>query len=346
MNYEHFHHTNKDVFLVSMHQEKQPYFSQLMIEGGKKQLHQRKKILVICNKKWFSSWLLCQECWHIPKCSQCDVSISYHKTEDWSMFWLCCICKRIYEVISSCPTCHTKKIWFYGIGIQKAATLLREIRWFPVLEVTSQKANSLPKIQKIKSDLHAHQVVIWTSLLAHPSQDVFFDLIIFLEADKGLQIPDFTATEQTFRFLYETIQKHPTKNIIVQSYNTDHYAIRAACSLAKESFREQENTVRKTHNYPPFAELCIILYKHETEKHLHTKISAVYQELLFLQQKYDATHIEIHTTPPLVYKMFGKYRYNIICKGKNLRQFMDIVIPKLNLLKRGFKVDRDAQSIV
>jgi hypothetical protein len=56
--------------------------------------------------------------------------------------------------------------------------------------------------------------------------------------------------------------------------------------------------------------------------------------------------LEIYSTPPLIYKMFGKYRYNIILKGKEVRNFMDIVYTKLNLNTKGFKINWEADTIV
>ena len=56
--------------------------------------------------------------------------------------------------------------------------------------------------------------------------------------------------------------------------------------------------------------------------------------------------LEIYSTPPLIYKMFGKYRYNIILKGKDLRNFMDIASTKLRMPSKGFKIDRQAESII
>jgi hypothetical protein len=138
-----------------------------------------------------------------------------------------------------------------------------------------------------------------------------------------------------------------------------------------------DNKFRQENNYPPFAELCVILYKNDIEETMFTKVDTLHKELLYLKEKYivrpnedtkflesfrkvelmppilDAsisnemqkletskterrglTDIEIFSTPPLIYKMFGKYRYNVILKGKQVKEFMDIVYPKLNLAKK------------
>jgi len=84
--------------------------------------------------------------------------------------------------------------------------------------------------------------------------------------------------------------------------------------MSKEKFYAQDNIFRQVNHYPPFGELCVILYKNEIEESLFTKVDTLHKDLLYLKEKYQLKNIEIYSTPPLVYKMFGKYRYNIILK--------------------------------
>lgn len=162
----------------------------------------------------------------------------------------------------------------------------------------------------------------------------------------GLNIPDYNASEKNFYFLYEAFLKHHCQNFVVQTMNPDHHSIRSACKMKKSDFFAIENTFREEHSYPPYGELCLILYKDEIEQKLFNKVDQLYKELLYLQQKYQLQDLEIYTTPPLIYKIFGKYRYHIVLKGKEVRNFMDIVYSKLQLHKKDFKVNRMAESMV
>ena len=368
MNYELFHHKDKlvdqhtvtkKIFLVDMKRENQPFFSELTEKWLQKYYHQHKKIAIILNKKWLSSGHGCQKCGHIPHCHQCDIPIAYHKIDQskrWKVWtfseivWLCQICKTQYEPEKTCSQCWSPNIKEYGLGIQKVGEILQQQHNMKSLIVDTQSANSPKKVERLYAHVHEHgwpyPVIIGTSLLTIPLAWYQFDLIIFLNADIGLHIPDFTAQERTFLQLYETFIKHTTQQFIVQTLNPDNETIRDACRLNFPWFYEREWLFRKEHDYPPYAELCVLHYKNEIEDKLYNKIHAIYQELLFLQKKYQMDDIAIYTTPPLIYKMFGKYRYQIILKGKNLRQFTDIIFSKLNLTKRWFKVDRNAHSIV
>lgn len=350
MNYERFDHdrqgAKKSIFLVNMTKEITPYFSQLAVDGIEKYLKQGKKIWILVNKKGYSGWIICHDCGHIPKCKNCDVSISYHKIESGETIGLCHICKTQYNVPTTCPLCHGDKIKEFGLWAQKVAEYIKNEFGKDSVIVSSENVRSPNKIAKIQEEINTHQIIIWTSLLATPPKNIQFDLIIFLNADLGLNIPDYTSAEKNFYFLYETFVKHTTANFIVQSFNPDQYSIRNACRMSKEKFYEEDNVFRKVNGYPPFGELCVILYKNEIEESLYTKVDTLHKDLLYLKEKYQITDLEIYSTPPLIYKMFGKYRYNIILKWPSVRQFMDIIFTKLNLTKKGFKVDWMAESIV
>ena len=371
MNYERFDHTTqwikKSIFLVNMTKELDYHFSQLAIQGLEKYLAQGKKIGILVNKKGYTGGIICHDCGNIPKCKNCSVSISYHKLVSWETIGLCHICKTQYNVPTTCPNCHSSKIKEFWLGTQKVAEYLKNEYNQDALIIESATVNSPNKIAKLFEKIWVKnntnevsklreanyakgklpvQIVIWTSLLTTPIHWYNFDLIIFLNADLGLNIPDYTSAERNFYFLYEAFVKHPTANFIVQSFNPDQYSIRSACQMSKEKFYEQDNVFRKANGYPPFGELCVILYKNEIEESLYTKVDTLHKDLLYLKEKYQLKDIEIYSTPPLIYKMFGKYRYNIILKWPNVRQFMDIIYTKLNLAKKGFKVDWMAESIV
>ena len=350
MNYEKFEHKDKNIFLVNMTKELNPYFSESVQRGIEKQLGLGKKIAILVNKKGYAQGLICQSCGHIPQCTKCSVSISYHKILSGEMIGLCHICKTQYTMPTTCPDCKSKKIKDFGIGTQKVAEFLQQEYHIDPVIIESETVNSPNKIAKIvemlKSKKSWGQIVIGTSLLCTPIKDYPFDLVIFLNADLGLNIPDYTSAEKNFYFLYEAFTKHPTKDFIVQSFNPDHYSICNACKMDPQGFFQEDSIFRQEHGYPPFTELCVILYKNEIEQAMFAKVDMLYKELLYLKEKYGLQNIEITSTPPLIYKMFGKYRYNIIVKWPQVKEFMDIVYPKLKLASKGFKVDRMAESIV
>lgn len=350
MNYEQFSHTingkEKSIFLVNMTQEVEPFFSTLAQRGIGKYLRQGKRVGIIVGKKGYSSGIICHDCWFVPQCKKCSVSISYHKMDNGDQVWLCHICKTQYNLPQTCNHCHGNNIKWYGMGTQKVQEYLLKEFGAQSLIIESETANSTNKIKKLMDQLHQNPVLIWTSLLTTAIPSYSLDLVVFLNADIGLSIPDYNVGEKNFNLLYHTFLHHHNAQFVVQTFNPEQYSIRRACKLDQEGFWKEENEFRKDHKYPPFADLCVLLYKNEIEEKVFSKVDKLHKELLYLKEKYQLHNLEIYSTPPLIYKIFGKYRYNIILKGPDLKNFMDIVYTKLNLIGRNFKVDWNADSIV
>lgn len=343
MNYELFDHWEKRIFLVDMTKEPDYIFSEIAKSWLCKYIKQWKKIWILVNKKWFSGWIFCKKCWFVPKCDKCSVSIGYHKINEQKV-WLCHICKTQYNYPNKCEHCWSTEIIEFGIWTQQIAEIIQnEFNINPIL-IESEKANSINKINEILA--YNWQVYIWTSLLNSPIKWINFDLIMFLNADLWLNIPDYSAAKNNFQFLYDTFTCHECKNFIVQTYNPENYSIRNACKIDKEWFEKKDNEFRQINKYPPFTDVCVLMYKNEIEERLYNKVDNLYRELLYLKEKYMMNDLEIYTTPPLIYKIFWKYRYNIILKWKNLRNFMDIVYTKLKINQNWFKVDWNAESLI
>ncbi len=344
MNYELFKHKNKWIFLVDMRRETDYIFSEITKASLKKQIKNNKKIWIIVNKKWFSNGIFCQKCGYVPKCNRCDVNISYYKINE-NKIGLCNICKTQYNFPLECPHCHSAEIKEFWIGTQRIAEYIQTEYKVKTVIIDADTTRSQKKIKEILEQKDI-QIYIWTSLLNTPIKWVELDLIIFLNADIGLNIPDYSAAKNNFHFLYDTFTSHTCKNYIVQTFNPEVYSIRNACKMDKELFTIEDNQFRKKNLYPPFSDVCVISYKDEIEEKLFNKIDIMYKDLLYLKDKYQMNNLEIYTTPPLIYKMFNKYRYNIILKWESLRNFMDIVYTKLRINQKRFKVDRNTENII
>jgi primosomal protein N' len=187
----------------------------------------------------------------------------------------------------------------------------------PVMTIDASIANSPNKIKKLLTNLsgnHAPQVIIATSLLTSPPKVRTPDLIVIVSADMGLHIPHYAASWDNFCFLRNSIQNYPTQHFILQSFNSNHASIHLACKGDEDEMKMITMTKRYEQQYPPFTQMCALMYKHEIEERLHTTANKLYQELMYLRDQYKMKDLEIYATPPMIYRMFGKYRYNIILK--------------------------------
>ena len=339
MNYIQYTQWDQNIFLVNMTREISRPFSDLMTKWITKFIQQWKKILIINNKKWWSTWRMCHDCGHVPHCTQCDIPIAWHKDPTHQdLFWICHICKTHYPESQTCDTCDSQEISLYGMWNQQLLEEVRSLWKIEPLLVDAWLANSKNKISKLHQSLDT-QVLIWTSLLSTPPHWRTPDMVCLVQADTWLHSPHFAARYNNFLFLHDCISHYSQADILMQSYDVDEQSIIAACTWDIQTLLSAERYRRQERNYPPYVQMCVIMYKHEIEASLYTKVHKLYQELLYLREKFDLSDIEIYETPPTIYKMFGKYRYHIILKGPWLREFMDIAYSKLKIPQRWCKID-------
>jgi primosomal protein N' (replication factor Y) (superfamily II helicase) len=243
---------------------------------------------------------------------------------------------------------------FFGTGLQKIQEYIGGA--FPgvaTITIDATTVSSLPKISRVSQELGGGQFAAWssvpqcviaTSLLQVPPRDWKPDAVIVIRADSSLGVPDWKVAEHAYSMLTATIAAYHCP-IIVQSYNVEHHAIRAACAQKPEMFWAKETAFREAHGYPPHGELAVILYKHEIEKTMFTRVNKLYQELLFCAER-DGWKGEVFATPPLVYKVYDKYRYHIVLQGTDVRDLLDKVFVELRMRERGFKVDRMPEGLL
>lgn len=157
------------------------------------------------------------------------------------------------------------------MGTQKLAQILKENYNAESLIVESETVSSLNKINKLKAEFWAfveqgRNPALNRNIIFNNAFIRRFWFVSNFDADIGLHVPDYNASEKNFYFLYEAFLKHKCLNFLVQTMNSDHYSIRSACKMSKSDFYAVENAFREQHLYPPYWELCLILTKMRLNK--------------------------------------------------------------------------------
>jgi primosomal protein N' len=351
MQFIRFERGDHSVYTVDMTKEHHR-LSELAHKSIEKALRLGRRVLVLGARKWYAWGHMCTSCGNVPQCAHCDVPIAFHKIDSDAslahhegLIWLCHICKTQYPPLVRCQQCHSDAVEYYGYGIQQIAEFITETFGLQPSIVDNSHVNSPTKLTKTLALLADSQIVVATTLLSLPPADIVFDVVIVLQADMWLNNPNFHATWQHFTWLYTLVQDYPHTHIVLQTHLPDHPWILAAASQNVELMRTYELEKRLHHHYPPYGEFCILLYKHEIEERLFGSVHKLYQELLYLKESLQV-EVSIYATPPLVYKMFGKYRYTIILTWPSIRSFVERAYTQLRIRSRWFKVDRDPRQIV
>lgn len=126
---------------------------------------------------------MCQECGHVPTCTRCDIPIAFHQTTSDNIIGLCHICKQQYPHQTTCSSCASERIEFFGQGTQQIAEYIHSTRGRSAYIIENTNVNSPTKIKRTLQELREQKVIIGTPLLAQPPRDLHVDVLIVLHTD-------------------------------------------------------------------------------------------------------------------------------------------------------------------
>ena len=243
--------------IVSIVDMKSPYPSELLsdqlIQSIQDRLKVKHPVLLLLNRRGYSTALLCRDCAYVLRCSRCAVALVHHRKV---LRLICHYCGTKKEAPSHCPSCKGRRLGGVGIGIEQAEHSLQKL--FPqarILRIDRDHQGSKSRIADIY--LGTDQILRWTD---RPQTD----LIGVLDADTALHLPDFHAPEQTFQSLYRLLSEETALNkkrpheIIIQTRFPEIPCIAWAKNKDPDHFYSRELLERKSLGYPPYMNLGTI----------------------------------------------------------------------------------------
>ncbi len=258
-------------------------FSRKLKEQMEERLAKGEQIMLFLNRRGYAGTVSCRACGEGMKCPHCDVSLTFHKGGK----LLCHYCG--YETMQPklCPACGSKYIGLFGTGTQKVEeAVLREFPEAKVLRMDADTTKNKDGHEKIveafaKGDA---QVLIGTQMIVKGHDFPKVTLVGIIAADLSLYAGDYRAAERTFCLLAQAAgragrDKLPG-NVVIQTYQPEHYSIVTASTEDYEGFFEQEMAYRRLLRYPPVTHVLAILIQGEAEaeaKAAATRIAGVLQ---------------------------------------------------------------------
>lgn len=254
-------------------------FSPDLTDALRVALRQGEKAMLLLNRRGFAPFIRCRKCGEVYTCSQCQLSFTYHKDRKFR----CHRCDVTLDMHHTCPHCKANQLTFEGLGIQKAETELR--RLFPDAVIYRLDRDIAPTAKKMEAILKQFrsdgQILIGTQLIAkgHHFEDV--TVVGVLGIDTILNLPDFRSPERAFQLLSQVAGRsgrgRKTGEVIIQTFEPEHYAIRYAAAHDYAGFYESELHFREKLGYPPFSRLIniIVSSKFETAVIKYFKTAAV-----------------------------------------------------------------------
>lgn len=296
-----------------------------LIDAIKKRVKRHEQVVLMLNRRGFANFMLCRNCGFVLKCPNCDVSLAMHKDVG---LMQCHYCGYTEKMPTRCPNCQSMQIRFLGSGTQKIEQELLEL--MPELKIlrmdvdTTRRKGSYKKILDSFANQQAN-VLLGTQMIAKGLDFPNVTLVGVINADTGLWLPDYNASEKTFDLLTQVAGRagrdKKQGQVLIQTYNPEHYAIRYAQIQNYEQFYQHEMSIRFEGNYPPFFYTTLISTASKNEQQAAKESFAIKRKLM--TQLHTPT-IVLGPTPGTIAKIKNKYYYQILVKYKKE--------PKLNAL--------------
>lgn len=294
-----------------------PVFSADLIKKIKDRLEKKEQIILLLNRRGYSTFITCKDCGFTHKCPNCDISLTYHKTTGTMR---CHYCGYADKKLYTCPSCGGSELKDLGTGTQKIEEELNKIfnnaRIVRMdVDTTTRKGSHEKIINDFKQE--KYDILLGTQMIAKGLDFPKVTLVGVINADTSLNIPDFRSSERTFELLSQVSGRAGRSDIpgevIIQTFNPEHYSINYTRTHDYEAFYNREMFIRKQMSYPPFYYITLVrILSKDYEKGMQAskKISN------FLKKNLDSKTIVLGPTTSIMYKINNVYRFQCIIKYK------------------------------
>ena len=253
-----------DVQIVDMKSEiKKGNFvlSELLVKKIKEKLANNEQIILLLNRRGYSSMLTCRDCGNVLKCPNCDISLTYHKSSNTNR---CHYCNYSIKNVDKCNVCGSSNIKEYGLGTEKLEEEIVRMFSARVVRMDMDTTSKKGMHENILADFgnHKYDILLGTQMIAKGLDFPLVTLVGVINADSSLNVPDFRSAENTYQLLSQVAGRAGRGNlvgeVIIQSYNPEHYSITYAKKHDYLSFYKEEMSIRKLLNYPPYYYITLV----------------------------------------------------------------------------------------
>lgn len=290
-------------------------FSQMMRSKISEKLAKHEQVVLMLNRRGYSSFIMCRDCGFVPECPNCDISLTLHmdtKTLN------CHYCGRTQQIPHRCPNCQSNQIRYYGSGTQKVEAELLEL--FPDARVLRMDVDTTKKKGAHERILTAFgsgeaDILLGTQMIAKGLDFPNVTLVGVINADTALNLPDFRSSERTFQLLTQVAGRagraDKAGEVLIQTFNPDHYAIKLAGTHDYEAFYKQEMDFRRKLNYPPYFFTVQLVISHKDEA---IAIKKSYEVMALLRTQLTDQARLLGPIPKPIARTHNLYHYQLLIK--------------------------------
>ena len=318
-----------DIQIVDMKQENNLFFSKLLLEEIKNTLLKNEQVILLLNRKGYSTYIQCKDCGYVEECDNCSIKMSYYKSTN---RYKCNYCGKQVHYTGKCSKCGSINLIHSGKGIERIEEELKKYFDVSMIKVDSELSRNKDYFSKIYKDFSdkKYSILIGTQIIAKGLHFPNVTLVGVINSDIILNFPDFRSGEKTFQLLTQVSGRagrgDKKGKVIIQTYEPENNVIKDSKEENYDLFYEKEISSRKVFSYPPFSKILNIGFSSEDEARLLDISKKFYDEI-------KSENIELYgPMPSMVYKVQKRFRMNIFAKGskKKIDKFKLFLKRKLN----------------
>lgn len=295
------------------------FSAQLLADLGQV-VQNKKQAMIFINRRGYSSFMRCRDCGYIAKCSDCDVSLVYHREDNRLK---CHYCGKQYKVLTRCPNCKGENIKYGAVGTQQVVAKLKEL--FPnvnILRMDNDTTSTKNAHQKILSEFKNSLpgILVGTQMIAkgHDFENVV--LVGIVDADQSLFQADYRSTERTFQLITQVSgragRSKDEGKVVLQTYAPRHYVYKFASNYDYKGFFRKEANIRQTACFPPFSRIIRLLFSDNNENYVREMLKVCYTEIEQLKSVYGDQILYLDAMKSPIKRIQNKFRYQILMRVK------------------------------
>ena len=296
-------------------QQENGNYTPVLLEKIRQTLDRKEQVVLLLNRRGYSSFVMCRDCGSVDECPNCDISLTLHMDTRSMQCHYCGFQKAIPRV---CPSCSSPSIRYYGTGTQKAFQELQDL--FPDARILRMDVDTTRRKGSHEALLQAFgqgeaDILLGTQMIAKGLDFPNVTLVGVLNADTALNLPDFRSSERTFQLLTQVAGRagraEKPGQVLIQTYNPNHYAIRFAQEQDYEGFYDYEMRIRRSMAYPPYTFTIGLTLSHASED---LTVKKAYEIVGFLRENLSDKIQILGPTPKPIARTHNLYHYQILLK--------------------------------
>ncbi len=300
-------------------------FSELLVDKINEKIAKGEQVILLLNRRGYSSMIRCSNCGEVEKCPRCDISLTYHKSSD---SLRCHYCNYTKKAPSECVKCGSKDIKGIGLGTEKLEQEIIDKFKARVIRMDADTTLKKGMHEKIIKDFGEgkYDILLGTQMIAKGLDFPKVTLVGVINADISLCVPDFRSSERTFQLLSQVAGRagrgeYPGE-VIIQTYNSEHYSIVYAKEHNYLDFYKEEMKIRKTLNYSPYYFITLVKISCKDYEEGFKNANKIGE---YLRKNLESDTIILGPTMASMFKVNNIYNYQCIIKYKKDTRLKEVL---------------------